>query len=185
MLHHMNRLIALLLLLMTQHALAASNAAPLGMEIGVATLEQVRKEIGSSTRLTEDGINAYSEGPMLKGNGEGLEIDGLSKIIFIFDKDRKLAGVLMTLPKGGIGSENVHKVIGMLGEKYKTVKKNIPHVGNAYARFKQGTSTIEVDAPHMSFTMELRYLSDALLDTVNRRSEQERAEKQKKQKSQF
>jgi hypothetical protein len=185
MFRYMNRLVALFLLFIAHHAVAAPGAAPLGMEIGVATLEQVKKDIGSRTMLSELGTNAYSGGPMLKGDGEGLEIDGLSEILLIFDKTNKLAGVVMTLPKGGIRSDNVHKLVGMLGEKYKTVKRNIPHVGNAYARFKQGASTIEVDAPHMSFTMEVRYLSDALLASFNQRSQQERTEKQQKQKSQF
>lgn len=185
MIRQLKKLVMLLLLGVTQFALAAPSAAPLGMEIGIATLEQVKKDIGGRTRLSDIGTNAYSEGPMLKGDGVGLEIDGLSEILFIFDKANKLAGVVMTLPKGGMGSENVRKVMGMLGEKYKTVQKNIPHVGNAYGRFKQGASTIEVDAPHMSFTMDVRYLSDALLASFNQRSQQERSEKQQKQKSQF
>lgn len=185
MLRQIIQVVTLLLLFVAHQAVAASNAVPLGVEIGVATLEQVKKDIGGRTRLSDAGTNAYSEGPMLKGDGVGLEIDGLSEIVFIFDKTNKLAGVLMTLPKGGMGSENVRKVMGMLGEKYKTVQKNIPHVGNAYGRFKQGASTVEVDAPHMSFTMEVRYLSDALLASFNQRSQQERTEKQQKQKSQF
>ncbi|WP_186453838.1 hypothetical protein [Denitratisoma sp. DHT3] len=166
-------------------AFAGNNAAPLGVEIGAATLDQVQQSIGKRTRLINSGINAYSEGPMLKGDGEGLDIDGLSSITFIFDKTNRLAGVLMTLPKGGMGSENVKRMVGMLGEKYKTVKRNIPFVGDAFARFKQGTSTIDVDAPHMSFTMEVRYLSDDLLAAFNSRSRQENAEKQRKQQSQF
>lgn len=185
MIYQLKQIVMFMLLCGAQFAIAAPSAAPLGVEIGVATLEQVKKDIGGRTRLSDAGTNAYSEGLMLKGDGAGLEIDGLSEILFIFDKANKLAGVVMTLPKGGVGSENVRKVMGMLGEKYKTVQKNIPHVGNAYGRFKQGTSTIEVDAPHMSFEMEVRYLSDAFLASFNQRSQQERAEKQQKQKSQF
>ncbi|GAB1394618.1 hypothetical protein MASR1M60_27820 [Rhodocyclaceae bacterium] len=185
MFHRIKQVIAFVLVAVAHHAMAAPNAAPLGVEIGVATLEQVKKDIGGRTRLSDAGTNVYSEGPMFKGDGTGLEIDGLSEILFIFDKANKLAGVVMTLPKGGMGSENVRKVMGMLGEKYKTVQKNIPHVGNAYGKFKQGASVVEVDAPHMSFTMEVRYLSDAFLASFNQRSQQERTEKQQKQKSQF
>lgn len=185
MISQLKRGVMIVFLCATQYATAAPTAAPLGVEIGAATLEQVKRDIGGRTRLSDVGINAYSEGPMLKGDGSGLEIDGLSEILFIFDKANKLAGVVMTLPKGGMGSENVRKVMGMLGEKYKTLQKNIPHVGNAYGKFKQGASIIEVDAPHMSFTMEVRYLSEAFLASFNQRSQQERAEKQQRQKSQF
>jgi hypothetical protein len=163
----------------------AGNAAPLGMEIGVATLDQVKREIGGRTRLADSGTSAYSDGPMLKGNGEGLDVDGLSEITFIFDADKRLAGVVMTLPKGGMRSEGVQRMVRLLGEKYKLVRKEIPFVGNAYARFKQGNSTILLDAPHMSFSMDVSYLSDALLARLNQRSAEETQQKQKKQQSQF
>lgn len=52
------------------------------------------------TQLEDGGMNQYSGGKMLKGDGKGLRIDGLSEIVFIFDTTDKLASVLMTLPKG-------------------------------------------------------------------------------------
>jgi hypothetical protein len=46
----------------------------------------------------EVGLNAYSNGWMLEGHGQGLNLDGLSEIVFIFDTKDVLAGVLMTRP---------------------------------------------------------------------------------------
>src|SRR5450830_1128177 len=78
----------------------AANAAPLALELGVATQAQVRQQLGGQTQLADGGTNQYSGGEMLKGDGEGLGIEGLSEILFIFDASDKLAAVLMTLPKG-------------------------------------------------------------------------------------
>ncbi len=168
------------IILFTSAPTWAANASPLGLEIGVATLDQVKKSAGSKTALTDAGINAYSGGPMLKGNGEGLDMEGLSEIQFIFDKSNKLAGVLMTLPQN-----DVRPLVDMLANKYKLVRKEIPFVGDAYAKFKLGASTVEVNAPHLSFTMQLNYLSDELVSSFNQLSQQERAAKEQKKKTQL
>lgn len=181
----LSRIASVLVLAAAQTAFAGNNAAPLGVELGVASYDQVKQNLGKKTRLSDAGTNAYSDGPMLKGSGEGLEIDGLQEITFIFDKANRLAGVVMTLPKGGMGSENVKQIVGMLSKKYKVVKKDIPFVGDAYARFKQGASIIEVSAPHLGFSMEVRYLANDLVAALNTRSETEKTAKQQKQKSQF
>jgi len=159
----------------------AANVAPLGMELGVATIDKVKKEIGSRTKLVDKGLNAYSEGRMLAGSGEGLEVDGLKEITFIFDKSNILAGVLMTLPKGGMENENFKEKLGMLSAKYKIVEKNVPFVGDSYAKFKLGDSIVELKAPHMSFDMSLNYLTNRLVTNFNTVSAKESAEKQKKQ----
>ncbi len=163
----------------------AANAAPLGMELGSATLEQVRKDIGSRTALNDNGTNKFSGGPMLKSDGAGLGIEGLSEVVFIFDKTQKLAGVLMTLPKGGLDDESFNRTLSMLSAKYKAVEKRVPFVGNKYARFRQGDSVVELDAPHMSFEMSLRYLTDQMLADFNSQSAAEKADKRRRQASQL
>jgi hypothetical protein len=167
----------------------ATNAAPLGLELGVATQAQVRQQLNSQTQLEEAGTNQYSGGNMLKGDGEGLGIDGLSEIVFIFDTGDKLAAVLMTLPKGeGFGdlqAGNFTKTAKALGAKYKLVEKIQPFVGNARAIFRQGDSVVELDAPHMSFTMTLRYLTQALEKTFKQQSTSNKAAKERTQANKF
>lgn len=161
------------------------NAAPLGMELGVATLSQVKQQVGSKTRLTETGINKYSNGRMLEGNGNGLEIDGLSKIVFIFDASDKLVGELLTLPKadgsGNLQNGGFQKTLTALSGKYKLVEKRVPFVGNAYAKLKQGDSVIELDAPHMSFDMELRYMMASLQKAFLQQSSSDKAKNEHNQ----
>lgn len=165
----------------------AANALPLGLEIGVATYAQVKKEAGSQTRLAEAGTNRYSGGRMLKGNGAGLEVEGLSEIVFIFDSTDRLAGVLMTLPKqdgmGDLRNGGFQKTLKALSGKYKLVDKRVPFVGDAFARLKQGDSVIELEAPHLSFTMELRYMTTALQKAFLQGSANENTEKERRQAS--
>jgi hypothetical protein len=91
---------------------------------------------------------------MLKGDGAGLEVEGLSEITLIFDKSDKLAAVLMTLPKqegmGDMQNGVFRKTLNTLSGKYKLVEKRVPFVGNSYAKFRQGDNIIELDAPHLS-----------------------------------
>lgn len=171
----------LLAVLVQAKAFAGNNPAPFGQELGAATYAQVKSSLGAQSSLTDAGINAYSGGKMLKGNGEGLGFEGLSAITLIFDKSDHLAAVLMTLPKGEMGNGNFKKVLAMLKGKYKVVTEQVPFVGNCYARLKQGNSIVELDAPHMSFTMELRYLTQDLLAVFNAQASQDKANKDKAQ----
>jgi len=130
----------------------AANAAPFGLELGVATFAQTKQQLGSKTSLSNAGTNKYSGGRMLQGNGEGLGIDGLSSITFIFDQSDKLAAVLMKMPKssefGDMENGNFAKTLKALSAKYKLEVKSTPFVGDAYAKLYQGDSIIEVTAPH-------------------------------------
>ncbi len=174
---------------MVSYGAYAGNAAPLGLELGVATYAQVKQQIGSKTSLSDGGINAYSDGKMLKSDGDGLGIDGLSDITFIFDQSDRLAGVLMTLPKqngmSDLNNTRFRQTMNALGKKYRLVKKDVPFVGDSYAEFREGDSLVELDAPHMSFTMSLTYETRALHDAFTRKSAEERQQHEQQQDSAF
>lgn len=158
----------------------AANAVPFGQELGVATYAQVKQQVGDKTDLSDSGTNKYSGGKMLQGSGEGLGIEGLSRVTFIFDHADKLAGVLMTLPK-----ESFKPTLKALSAKYKLLSSEVPFVGDASAKLKQGDSVIELNAPHMSFTMEVLYLTNGLKQAFQQQSSNERAAKEKRQANMF
>ncbi len=179
------RLVAVLLLGFSSSAWAA-NAAPLGFELGVATLPQVQQGLSAKTRLTESGTNKYTGGKMLSGTGTGLDVDGLKEITFIFDQNNALAGVTMSLSKGNdINKEGFKKLSKTLASKYKQVEKREPFVGDCYARYVQGDSVVILNAPHMSFDMGLSYLTKGLLADFKKQSVQEKSTQQKTQASKF
>lgn len=170
---------AMLCMAFSNIALAA-NAAPLGLELGVATYAQVKQQVGGKTSLSDAGTNKYSGGKMLKGNGDGLGIDGLSELTFVFDSSDKLAAVLMTLPK-----DSFQQTLNALSKKYKLVEKQVPFVGNASAKLQQGDSVIEMSAPHLSFEMSVQYLTKSLKQSYTQQASNERAVKEKRQADQF
>ncbi len=165
----------------TQQELLASrepsaNAAPLGLEIGFANLAGVKHKLGGMTNLESVGTNEYSEGPMLRSSGEGLGVDGLSQLLLIFDKDNVLVGVVMTLPKAP------KDVLQKLSEKYQVVDNRIDaFMNNGYARLGKGESLIEIDAPHLSFTMEVRYLTQKLMADYQQKSAAANAKQRQEQ----
>lgn len=157
----------------------AANAAPLGLEIGVATLAQVKAKLGGTTALAEVGTNKFTDGVMLGGDGQGLDVDGLHKITFIFDNKEILQGVVMTLEK------NFRPTFEKLRKKYTVVSKQIPFVGDSRARFSQGGSLVVLDAPHLTFEMTLSYISIALDQAFKTRSAAEESRHERQQTDKF
>ena len=72
-----------------------------------------------------------------------------------------------------------------LAAKYKQVEKSQPFVGDARATFRQGDSVVELDAPHLSFTMTLRYMTQALQKTFKQQSTSNKAAKERTQANKF
>jgi hypothetical protein len=170
----------LLILLSFSSNSFAQNAAPFGLELGVATYAQVKQQVGDKTDLADAGTNKFSGGKMLGGNGDGLGMAVLSEVTFIFDRADKLAGVMMTLPK-----DSFKPTLKALSAKYKLVNSVVPFVGNASAKLKQGDSIIKLDAPHLSFEMQVLYLTDSLNQAFQQKSSSERTTKEKRQADMF
>ncbi|MBI1928181.1 hypothetical protein HYR99_28540 [Candidatus Poribacteria bacterium] len=158
-----------------------AQVAVLGFKIGVSTASQVKTQLAKQTRIEDAGINKYTGGPQFKTDGEGYDIETLTKVFYIFDEKEKLAGVLMTMSKNRF--DDIFDVLS--GKKYEVIVKERPFVGNMYARFKAKGVTIEMDAPHLGFTMSVSYLRDDLYQKFNSQSAQEEQQKKEKEKSKF
>jgi hypothetical protein len=165
----------------------AANAAPLGMEVGAATLAQVKQQMGGKTKLVDAGVSEFTGGRLLESDGQGLDVEGLSAITWVFDAKEKLAGVIMHLPKqsgfGDLQNGFFKKTLKTLSGKYKLVEKRVPFVGDAYARLKQDDSIIELDAPHLSFNMELRYMTNDLKKAYLQQTATDKSAKERNQAS--
>lgn len=161
----------LLLLFVLSLGVAFADPAPLGLELGKATV----KEAKSKYKLQADGINKYSLGPMFRMEGSQTGIEGLSEATLIFDEKSRLVAVILDFPKS-----YWDKVYPALKKKYKLVDSRIPFVGDKYAEFKDGASTIMLNAPHLSFTMSVLYARDEFLEAFYRIQEQEKRAKQRK-----
>lgn len=159
---------------------AIAGTQVLGAEIGVTTSEQLRRTLSSNTAIQDRGVNQYSGGRMLATDGSSYDIQGLSAVLYIFDAQGKLAGVIMDMDK-----ERFASIYQLLRQKYKVRSERRPFVGDQYARFKPADATIELDAPHLSFTMKVRYLRNDLLQKFNADISEEEAEKKKSEAEKF
>jgi len=170
-----SRLVAIVLAACVGSVALAENASPLGLEVGVATLSQVQKQIGSQTRLKSTGTNKYSGGKMFEADGDGLNVEGVKNVTFIFDPGDVLVGVLVTMPK------DPKSLVAMFSGKYKLVNNRVDNfMNNGSAVFTKGDTVIDIDAPHLSFDMEVRYLSKRLREAFMKQSGAEAASKQKR-----
>ena len=161
-------------------AICLAQVQVLGFELGTSTEQQVRSKLGKSAQIGDVGTNKFTGGQQFKTGGEGYGIEGLTEVFYIFDKDQKLAGVLMEM-----GNSRFDEVFGFLSGKYKVTAQERPFVGNKFGRFKAKGATIELNAPHMSFEMQANYIRDDLYAQFKTQSAQEATKKQASEKSKF
>jgi hypothetical protein len=156
-------------------ALAGNNAAPFNLEIGAATLAQAQKEFGGAPSLAAKGQNKFTAGPMYQVAGKKTGIEGIQSVLLIFNTRNVLEGVVITMPK------DPKSMFKSLSAKYQLVSEDIDGFMNmGSATFRKGDTIIEIDAPHLSFQMEVRYLSKSLMDTFEKTVATEKEEKEKK-----
>lgn len=146
------------------------------MELGVTTEDQLK----SMYKVEHIGTNKYSDGNMYSIPTGEVSFDGLKELTVIFDTDGVLVAVLAKLPKSKFSYLN-----SILSEKYKRVSQNIPFVGNKSASYRDGSTEISLDAPHLSFDMSMNYLRDSLLRAFRQQSEAEKRQKQKGEAAQL
>ena len=164
-------LLVLVLCLFALLSSAHAGTKVINVELGVSTLEQVRKEAASVGRIQNAGTSTWSKGPILLIDNPDLGIEGVKSVQYIFDPAGKLSAVVMTMPSskgmGDLEKRRFDEVAKLLAEKYKIAKKVRPFVGDRYAKFTAPDTTIEIDAPHMSFDMEVRYMTNSFLKAFN------------------
>lgn len=152
----------------------------LGVEIGVSTEDQVRQALSKTTQITELGSNAYSDGNMFSTSGEPYDIQGLKKVSYVFDQQRRLTAVFLNL-----GNDRFNSVFAALAGKYKLISKQVPHVGDRSAHFSSSDCAIEIDSPHMSFNLTVSYSSFEFRKAYDVRSKAAAEAKKKSEASKF
>lgn len=152
----------------------------LGSEIGVSTIDQVQKLATTPGSVRNGGMNKWNKGPTLEIQGSNYDIQGLQSVYYVFDQELKLVALVMTMQK-----HRFDEVFSVLAAKYKTVKKVQPFVGDNYAKFTAPDSVIEIDAPHLGFEMEVRYMTNAYAKAWADGVQAQRQQKQNNDKSNF
>lgn len=146
----------------------SANPTIFGMKLG-ETSEQSLKE---KYNLSYTGVNKYTAGNMYTIPAGAINFEGLEEVTVIFGKDKKLMAVLTTLPKSKFDYLST-----ILSGKYTLVNQRIPFVGNKSATYREGSTEIKLEAPHMSFQMSMNYIQDNLLKAYNHQQKEEQQKK--------
>lgn len=150
--------------------------APLGFAIGQARFDTVKAALSKKTTVKETGINRYSRGPILQADGHGLGLENLREVTLAFDRNKRLAALLMVFDKKAMDA-NFDPLYRQLASKYRVVQKQIPFVGNKFVRFEQGDVLIELISPHLGWDINLIYKTREFDQAA--RTQQQKDQKQK------
>ena len=166
----------ILFALIISSAAVFADPAPFGLQIGKATVSTLK----SKYSVQYKGINKYSQGEMYEIEASSLSFDGLESATAVFGASGTLQAVLCTLPK-----DKFQYLYGSLKKKYKLLSSNIPFVGDSSAKFVDGNTEIVLNAPHMSFEMDMNYIDKGLLVKFKQQSSHEVEQKKSRESSQL
>lgn len=173
---HSLQLITFVLVLVAGSARAATTpVSAFGFALGEHSAQEALKRGG-----VQLGTNRYSGGKMFQLPADSLGVEGVQAATLIYNVDGSLAAIIVTMQKSRFGG-----VYEYLAEKYALREQRRPFVGNQYARFGAPGATIELNAPHMSFSMSLMYQQDSFVAAYKRISASEAAQKRANEASRF
>lgn len=168
--------IGIILSLALFSSITLADPSVFGMELGKTTETQLKEK----HKLNHTGTNKYTDGNMYSVPISGIDFSGLKKVTTIFNKNGKLVAVLTTLPKSKY--DYLKKT---LDGKYKLTNEKKAFVGDKSSTYRNGSTEVTLEAPHMSFNMTMNYITDELSNAYNEKSEMERQKKRDKEASQL
>lgn len=158
----------------SQSSLAGTQA--FGGELNVTTTGSMEKEIDAR----EVGLSAITNGKIYELSSNPFGVEGLKKVIYVFNKDGRLVGIQAELDKYSF--ENVNKA---LAKKYKVIESRVPYVGDKFVRYRTSDGAIALNAPHMSFVMQVTYLTQSFEKAVKAYNQTEENNKRRNEQSAF
>ena len=152
------------------------NPSPFGFLLGEATYQEVRRSLSQTENVSlnpqeDDFWGSMDNSILLKTNenhtitatGEGLGIEGLNLVKFLFDDSDKLSAVIMKLPE-----HHFNVISNLIEAKYPNIiEKKIPHVGDKFVKIEVDDSYIFIEDRHMGgFTMIVTYVTKNSLENA-------------------
>ena len=98
-------------------------------------------------------------------NLSDLDMEGYTEASVFYDEQGWLAAVLTVHDRA-----RFDLTYNGLRARYRTVSEDIPFVGNKSARFEDGDTTIDLDAPRLSFALSLHKCNLDLLRVEGNRT---------------
>ncbi|WP_341748603.1 MULTISPECIES: hypothetical protein [unclassified Candidatus Tisiphia] len=149
-----------------------ANPSPLGLELNKATISDVEKlyHITKKENNHWEGYNYYL-------NVGDVKLEGLTKLLIICNDDNIIQAVILTIDKS-----KFTEFYQLLSEKYKLTYNQNPRLGDKEIRFADSDCTIILEAPHLSFSMVLIYITDEFLTKFKGKQKEEENLKKTKDK---
>lgn len=159
----------------------------LDVELGASTVDQVRKAAATTGKVQNAGTSTWTQGPILLVDNPDVGIEGVKSMTYVFDGAGKLAAISLNMharkAMDDLKKSRFAEVASNLASKYKLVKQVRPFVGNQYAKYSAPDTVIELDAPHLSFDMELRYMTSGFFKAMNEGAGQQEQQKRSQEKA--
>ncbi|MEI8295084.1 MAG: hypothetical protein WCG04_00995 [Alphaproteobacteria bacterium] len=147
----------LFLLLIALSNYSLGNVAPFGLELNKATMKDLESKYDILKKSKKkDNVTFAAISPRL------LALKDLKEASFVFDGRDVLQAVILKM-----GKYKFNEMYDILSEKYQLTRKDIPFIGDKVAYFSQDDSKIILEAPHMSFDLEVTYVTNAFLKESN------------------
>ena len=175
----MRKILSVALLALFSFA-ASAEVAPFGQVIGSASPDSVELDLSKRTRVVIGNPDEVTGEPILIAMGDGLGIEGLDKVAFIFNEDNVLVCALMMLRKSRYA-----EIVAGLKNKYPLVSEKDPFVGSRSATFREGDIAVIAEAKHMSHTMTVLYRTDEYFERASDMKRQQAQAKSSREESQL
>jgi hypothetical protein len=169
---HINKLIlTLILILCALSSFSHAEPSPFGITIKKTTAEELKEKYS----LEDKGINAFSKGKTYSISPEQVEFEGLESLHVIFSEDNKVLGVLSEFSK-----DKYNQLFDMLSSKYKLVYKDSIR-GDKLAVFVDGKTKINLTVWNLRSTMKMQYVHKDFDEAYEKKSSEEKKQKNKKE----
>lgn len=149
-----------------------ADPSPFGLELGKASI----KDIEAKYKISSQKKTSF--GTLVTVQPKPLGLEGLTAAEFSCDDNGIIEAIFLKMKR-----ERFDAMYNMLSEKYKSTTKNIPFVGNKMVEFEDGDSVISLISEHLSFEIDIEYITKKLLNRINKVREEKQKEKDNKEKA--
>ena len=174
------RLVTILGCIVIPHTLPAAEdegVGPFGLVLGQSSPSVLADRFPSASHR---GISTWTRGALYQVPGSELPLQGAKHAVFVFDLDEQLDAAFITIEK-----RRFHEVMRLLDGQYRRLSASVPHVGNRHVKWEADDIVIELDAPHLSFEMELQYQTKQFLEQFERGQAEQREQQRQREAEQL
>lgn len=154
-------------------AIAIADPSPFGLEIGKATIKDVKQKYSAKS----EGFSNISNGEVYSLDVSEISFEGLQSVLVVFSEDDRLLSVQCKLSQS-----KFNYLFDILKDKYLLIDANINDKSDKiYANFKDGDTEILLFTSRYDFQMDMSYSHKDFNREVRKYLKKEKQEKEKRE----